>query len=307
MVMATLLSAALRSFFLSSFTCVMAAHGFYCGATNAVKLLNILGFEGRTNDVVYRRQQLDGPIQSRVIYFGGDTQDYPEVMDAHRDNCRYGKWNLLNTAELLSEHFPNSEVFVIKPKRMQLKTFSCYDNFVVTNEIGAPTHVPNFHAFEHLKLLVSNATKHTTKEEQSTQNSSFLPHVLIGFSKGCVVLNQLVHELQEAQNNSDTQKFATSITDMYWLDGGHPGGSNTWITKTNILQFLAASKINIHVCVTPFQMEDERRPWIRKEEKLFTNTLRKMNANIERTLFYSDQPRSLSLHFQLLKDFMSSG
>lgn len=66
---------------------------------------------------------------------------------------------------------------------------------------------------------------------------------LIGFSKGCVVLNQFLHEFHYYKSftpeDSNEMKFISKIKDMYWLDGGHSGGKNTWITSTKILETLA--------------------------------------------------------------------
>lgn len=63
---------------------------------------------------------------------------------------------------------------------------------------------------------------------------------LMGFSKGCAVLNQILHEFhyyQEHRNNDiDINNFVKLIRDMWWLDAGHNGPKDTWITEHNILQ-----------------------------------------------------------------------
>jgi hypothetical protein len=55
------------------------------------------------------------------------------------------------------------------------------------------------------------------------------------FSKGCVVLNQLCHELiylkklfcSNKINDQDNLKlFFNQVKNVFWLDGGHNGGSN---------------------------------------------------------------------------------
>lgn len=64
--------------------------------------------------------------------------------------------------------------------------------------------------------------------------------LLIGFSKGCVVLNQFLHEFHFYQNqkelNNDMGKFISRIKEIWWLDGGHPGKKDTWITDEKILE-----------------------------------------------------------------------
>ncbi|XP_034251075.1 UPF0565 protein C2orf69 homolog isoform X2 [Thrips palmi] len=127
--------------------------------------------------------------------------------------------------------------------------------------------------------------------------------ILIGFSKGCVVLNQFIYEfhyLKTLTPDDDTMsKLVSRIRDMYWLDGGHSGGKNTWITSRSLLETLTRLSINIHVHVTPYQVHDERRPWIRKEEKAFCDLLRRLNAPIERTFHFENQQPTLLTHFEV--------
>lgn len=71
---------------------------------------------------------------------------------------------------------------------------------------------------------------------------------LIGFSKGCVVLNQFLYEFyywMEKDGNNEIINFIKQITDMYWLDGGHNGGKNVWITTEELLQTL----ILLGICI----------------------------------------------------------
>lgn len=130
---------------------------------------------------------------------------------------------------------------------MERKTFSCYDNFVSSNSVGAPTHDPGATALSHLATLVPQALRKAQAvqtrtdqefpasqscEEDNIDDSSQLSSsnspldstdahhcatdvpkasdrwskkafeetdiddiTLIGFSKGCVVLNQIITEL----------------------------------------------------------------------------------------------------------------
>ncbi|XP_062959842.1 mitochondrial protein C2orf69 homolog isoform X2 [Cynocephalus volans] len=78
---------------------------------------------------------------------------------------------------------------------------------------------------------------------------------LIGFSKGCVVLNQLLFELKEAKKDKNIDTFIKSIRTMYWLDGGHSGGSNTWVTYPEVLKEFAQTGIIVHTHVTPYQID----------------------------------------------------
>ncbi|XP_032593093.1 UPF0565 protein C2orf69 homolog [Drosophila grimshawi] len=450
------------------------------------RIFSVAGFQNRANDIVYcppivRQQSQHVDDSKAIIYFGGDVQDFPESMETNRDSRGYMKYNLENSAILLREAFPRSHIIVIRPVRMEFKTFSCFDNFVRGNNAGVPDHTPMNHALQHLEkllqnlsqrlisipeneildqaaqaaaaaaavaaaaaaaaLTLSNATVNsdtgpssaavndssqemdidilqvqenvtvdadgavifpiisagltatgtttnnttpaadtvnngnnkdaTTNSHQelnnqlqqqiaakatvsapannvehynninssidcaalqsSLQTQPLQPRpttptsennplwwrenlnldksklVLIGFSKGCVVLNQFIYEFHYLKtltpDDSSMCRLLSRITDMYWLDGGHGGQKNTWITSRSLLETLTRMGMNIHVHLTPYQVQDDRRPWIRKEEKLFTEMLRRLNAPITRHLHYDNQPANLMTHFEVLQAF----
>ena len=88
---------------------------------------------------------------------------------------------------------------------------------------------------------------------------------------------------------------------MIWLDGGHNGGKDIWITDKRLLKSLVDKNIKIDVRVTPYQVKNSNRPWIAKEEKLFTSTLHKLGADINRKLYFEDEPASIDNHFNVIK------
>lgn len=61
--------------------------------------------------------------------------------------------------------------------------------------------------------------------------------------------------------------------------------------------------IKIHIHVTPYQIQDDRRPWIKKEEKAFSDTLRRQGTTINRTVYFENVPASLLQHFDVIKIF----
>lgn len=131
---------------------------------------------------------------------------------------------------------------------------------------------------------------------------------LMGFSKGCVVLNQFIYEFHYYKtltpDDSTMMRLVSRIKDMYWLDGGHGGGKNTWITSRSLLETLCRLNINVHVHVTPYQIQDDHRPWIRKEEKAFTDLLKRLGASFDRHLYPSEaNSTNLFTHFEVLNRF----
>ncbi|KAK3867892.1 hypothetical protein Pcinc_026688 [Petrolisthes cinctipes] len=319
-----------------------------------VRLGSVVTPLGSSNEVVYVPPHLSSSPSPVLAFFGGDVQDYPEVMSAHRDHKHYVAWSLTSTALLLATKFPSHHILVIKPSRMERKTFSCYDNFVLSNSVGAPTHGPNIQAVTYLASLIVEALKVATStmgsgserkcpSDNTCQSKNFISQhtshsclptmskshqeaknleqislrstemeyynlTLIGFSKGCVVLNQLITEFNTistlpANDRNLLESFVSKVQHMYWLDGGHAGGMNTWITTPTILKSLAARLINIHVHVSPYQVLDELRPWIGKECKTFYTTLRRVGAKVDYELHFEHLPPSLFQHFQVINEF----
>ncbi|XP_066974438.1 mitochondrial protein C2orf69 homolog isoform X2 [Macrobrachium rosenbergii] len=282
------------------------------GRGSVIRLGFVAVESGLKNELIYAPpstpQETTKPV---LVFFGGDVQDYPEVMEAHRDNKRYVEWSLTETTSLLASKFPSHHILVVKPSRMERKTFSCYDNFVTSNSVGAPTHTPGIAAIIHLNDLISEGLR--SAQEKTEAHITFPESVedltLIGFSKGCVILNQLITEFHTVKTFEDERhnvplNFIQKISNMYWLDGGHAGGSKTWITEISVLNTLASlSHIKIHVHVTPYQVEDEQRPWIKRECKSFCKILQRAGCKINYKLHFEEEERSLFSHFKILNEF----
>lgn len=180
-------------------------------------------------------------------------------MKSHRDHGVYVEYNLEAVAQILASKFPISSIIVVRPAKMELKTFSCFSNFVPCNHIGSPTHETNFGSVSHLAALLRTVSERTGNGEVGTSALT-----LIGFSKGCVVLNQFLHEFHHFQNippsaSSTTDELLRRIRKMVWLDGGHSGGKDTWVTSPailssfakmseSLLRILSGSMLNVFNC-----------------------------------------------------------
>ncbi|KAG5885879.1 hypothetical protein JTB14_019142 [Gonioctena quinquepunctata] len=306
-----------------------------------MRLSKVPGFEERVNDIVYGSPIKIIEKPNVTVFFGGDVQEFTENMVSHR-NKKFVKWNLENTARLLQNTFKDSHIVVINSVRKFSKTFSCYDNFVPSSDYGIPNHLPMHRALLHLEKLLYNIDERmrtmseleiTTAMEFSKKSlisensdemsltgqvSEYSTNIsedqnslangdlkLIGFSKGCVVLNQFLHEFHHYKTSNDTDSLGIimRIKDMYWLDGGHSGQFDTWMTSRSLLETLTGLGINIHVHVTPYQIEDKKRPWIKKEEKIFSNTLHELGAPIQRKIHSCGVEPNLEEHFNILKEF----
>lgn len=139
-------------------------------------------------------------------------------------------------------------------------------------------------------------------EEDVTED---FPITLVGFSHGCVVLNQIVHEIHDIVKSEKTGllKFVSRFNAIHWLDAGHCGQSNAWVTDERLLGSLAETIPRIRVHLTPFQIRDKSRAWIGEEQARFTNFLQSRGADIKHRIYFEDQGPSLCNHFKLIETF----
>lgn len=135
--------------------------------------------------------------------------------------------------------------------------------------------------------------------------TSEFPIVIVGFSKGCMVLNQLAYELPRLSITNDAilAEFVSRIDAMYWLDSGNGGHANAYVTDEDVLFHLAQNVPKVRVHVTPFQVRDDARPWIRKEQGRFVAQLKSLGIDVKDKVHFADKKGSLSNHFRLLTDF----
>lgn len=97
-----------------------AFSGQSCGV---IRLNNIKGYSNRSNNVIYLPPAQRCPNNNKddphdaIIYFGGDVQDIPEMMEENRDTKGYVKFNLDHTATILQEAFPRAHIVVVRPVR----------------------------------------------------------------------------------------------------------------------------------------------------------------------------------------------
>ncbi|XP_044736576.1 UPF0565 protein C2orf69 homolog [Chrysoperla carnea] len=275
------------------------------------EIFHVKGYNNRSNNVIYS-PPTNNVSDSIVVYFGGDIQNFNENMMKNETLEKYIKWSLNNIALLLRQTFCNSHIIVVQPCRI-VQTFSCFDNFVKsTSNTGNPFHLPTHGGLEHLQGLIKNVllNKSIEGDDKDSLNAfEDLSIKLIGFSKGCVVLNQFLYEFyywMEKGGNNDIINFIKQITDMYWLDGGHNGGQNVWITTDELLQTLILLGIKVHAHVTPYQVRDKRRPHIGTEEAIFSKFLADNGGQIHRVLHFGDEEPSVDNHFKVITETFNS-
>ena len=260
------------------------------------------------------------------------AQDLRSLMEAqYVEISRWKEFSLESTCDLLRKKFPSAAVWIVRPSRMLRNLFSSFHNFVESSITGVPEYSSTPCAIPQLVQLLRNAIQQVHAAgsggmKKSPQELFSLPVVLVGFSKGCVVLNQIVHELANyvspAPGSTDTppanrsplspslvphgkqilRDFVKRVTAFYWLDAGHSGDHGAWVTDDELLKVLAALRVEIHVHVTPHQVMCPQRPWIGEEKCEFVAKLQQFGATVKETLHF-EQDASLEKHFKVLQVF----
>jgi len=281
-----------------------------------------LGFGAlsKVNDLIVRMPE-SLPLRERVVYFGGDIQDVESVMRQHVSNYQFVNWSLEATAEILVKRFgPNALVVVVRPSDYYLATFSLFNNFLSSDAEGNPSFdASTDKAWRQIDLIMeevnekvdwkpSTTGNHAEKIADSPQSFHEIPLTLLGFSKGCAVLNQLVHEISFLLEVTDVNlKSVRVVRTMYWLDGGHNGKADTWVTDESVMEafskFYAEKKLDLHVHVTPYQMDDARRPHVRRHKLRFCELARKYDLTLHDETHFPRQNRAIELHFDILTSF----
>lgn len=221
-------------------------------------------------------------------------------------------FSLERVALVLGARFPGRYVWLVRPSQLHLHKFSCYTNFVSCDMFGAPKHSLDYGAVLHLRALLGHAMERAAIAEPlpplgGSSVPASLPTgfslILVGFSKGCVVLNQMVHELASVRTDPELRQFLDSISDMYWLDGGHPGTGDTWVTDKQALGELASSGVAVHAHVTPYEVCDPTRAWVGREHRCFVKTLEELGARITQNLHFEHEPACIANHFRVIEEF----
>merc|ERR1712156_69964 len=253
---------------------------------------SLVGHNGERNNVVFKNSQLES--KAAIIFFCGDVMNLEKEMNTHHQYQRFTQWSLEAIVDRFSSQNRHCAVIAIQPSRMEQQTYSCFDNFVKSDSYGSPKHDFSGQvgkAVHHLQSILEQL------DQRLSISLSSVRKTIIGFSKGVVVLNQLLLEC----NTKYFEPFFKSVQTMCWLDGGHNGGKETWITDKKLLTDFARTNKNIQIDirVTPYQISDKNRPWIGKEEELFSTTLLDLLGpnQVRRQVFFSDE-RTLISHFQ---------
>ncbi|GAU94728.1 hypothetical protein RvY_06451 [Ramazzottius varieornatus] len=268
------------------------------------------GYGNRRNDVVISDNFATASSPRTVVYFGGDIQDLDEVMQQQPECHPFLFWSLENTVEIVQESFPNSRIVAVRPSRKQDVLYSCFDNFVLSSpQISPSAYSPNFHALQHLDLILSNLKQRLGIEGLEERDEEI---ILIGFSKGCVVLNQLVHDITAQcavmhgacapSEDRDGPRLLRTMREMHWVDCGHWGPVEFYVADPNLLTSLRDLRIEVHVVTSPYQTKNPARPDYLPQLQRFCDVCKELGVLKSHQHLFEHDKISIERHFQTLKE-----
>ena len=113
----------------------------------------------KLNKIVFKPRELSC-YKNIIVYFGGDVQNLESEMLKSKTNAKYSEHSIEASIAKIAKSYQSSLVLAVLPIRMEMETFSCYDNFVKSNELGAPSHScsANVQALSHLYNVITTST-----------------------------------------------------------------------------------------------------------------------------------------------------
>nr|GMD34837.1 UPF0565 protein C2orf69 homolog [Ipomoea batatas] len=260
--------------------------------------------------------------------------------------------DLQRVAEILVSKFGNSINAWVVEAPVFNGPFGVYSDFIPSvNEYGEPKvyDAMEFPASSSIILLLwnclkeaKNATAGKRKEpfvgEASTSYSHKPRTILLGFSKGGTVLNQLVTELafspvppsedkdqtnKNATSGVSTQQqdeitpttkesFLNSIAEFHYVDVGL-NTEGAYLTNRDTIDKISdrlrqgAPGIRFFLHGTPRQWNDGRRSWIRREKdellRLLKGAAHKNMGKlyIRERIYFGNLPPDLQMHFEIIE------
>ncbi|KAK9740704.1 hypothetical protein RND81_03G054500 [Saponaria officinalis] len=278
---------------------------------------------------------------ANAIFFNGDRVEGTgnPVIDKLSD--------LQNIVQVLVSKFgPFVNAWVIEASTFN-GPFAVYKEFIESlNKWGEPqAYKPNgFPASTSIVSLLSNFCSEadlsinpgTYHHHVAAASSLFPPKTaILGFSKGGVVLNQLITEFSFLNNRNwedpkqaklsefprnqiipnSTESFLDIVTEIHFVDVGlnAPGA---YLTDDTTIERIAErlierdKRMRFVLHGTPRQWNDKRRAWICEEKNKFCHLLELCAKKTEGRLdvaemtYLVDRPPDLQMHFQIIEELV---
>lgn len=250
-------------------------------------------------------QPLPGALNARHLHGGG-------LLGAIHDRFR-GE---------VGGAYADAAFFVVEPLCDHDIGYAKYSNLLPgtlteSGEVTSNYDGRSFHASTRLSECLDAALTEASRMGAAGTAAAVaqLPAILLGFSKGGVVLNQMLAELSALHAGAREQGVPTAdgglltrLVELHYLDAGVQG-RGAHLTDPAIIDALGrrsggtagAPSISLHG--TPRQWADPQRPWLREEKDRSVALLRAAGLEVFERLYFRGEPPSLAMHFDCVTSF----
>jgi len=233
--------------------------------------------DGGKHNWVFHRLQPNSDAKRCIIFFPGDISNFASPAQEYEHSLEGLFWGIC-------KKFPLDDIMMIRAQNIK-ENFALYLNFLMVDPYGAPRHSQDDIAGSvHLQKLIDGIEK------------KYDNLVLVGFSKGSIVLNALFRLPAD-------QPFWSNVSAVHFVDPGlHQPGMFPPFSLDDLRRVVAPS-MRVFMHGTPRQFEDANRPYVKEEVIEFTERLKTSGLRCDIFEYFKDEHPCLKMHFDVLKVF----
>ena len=135
--------------------------------------------------------------------------------------------------------------------------------------------------------------------------------IALGFSKGCIVLNEILAEAATAERAEDDDSCLSRLHCVHYLDGGSQS-RGAYLTEPSIAEALGRLRRRPAVCFhgTPRQWRDPTRAWLAEEKDRSVSLLKAAGVDARQREYFAEDAgvdltadAGLAMHFGVVECF----
>lgn len=243
----------------------------------------VKGFSDKANDL-FLCSSSSSP-SAITVFFPGDIQD-----DQLHTPLRFNRYSIENTARAIALNRPHHLVLCVKPS-LKRGLLSVYKNFI---SVAPPASA----SYQSVPIAISQLNALLQRIQFPVES---MPIHLVGFSRGGIVLNQMIWEATAVE-----ESFWGRVESIMWIDSGNGGMQGAYPNKPEVIdRFCRLLKqfgrdCRMEIVGTPYQFGSQDRFWIAKEAREFANRLQQMECSCSIRMIYSSQTSSMEQHMESL-------
>ncbi|KAL0483499.1 hypothetical protein AKO1_014502 [Acrasis kona] len=230
-------------------------------------------------------------------------QNEQQMMQKHPDEemRKASEYSLEDTAEILAGKYPDAtHILMIHPSKMIYNSiFAFYDHYIkYSSDHGGCTK-------QNDELIATKQLCHTLRDFSRKLKTNFTSFHLCGFSKGSIVLNNLVEEFSHPQHDrAEVNEIFSRIKSISWIDAGNDIYDH-YPTNTKSIQlfskFCQENNVNVSIHCTDYTSL-RTNPDVLSQLSSFQTQL---NVDVKVKHYYKDDNTNSLFykHFKVLKDF----